>query len=102
VNDRATANNAERDIVDRLAEAMRRQANNAERDIMDRLAEAMRRHRHGLIRPLWADAADDVCDLWLDAARRFLVEAAAVGLAVVVTQDIETRAALPAAGGDRK
>ena len=42
-----------------------------ERDITDRLAEALRRYRHGLIRPLWADLPEEDRDGWRNMAASF-------------------------------
>ena len=39
-----------------------------ERSIEDRMGEALRICRYGLIRPLWADAPEDVKRVWRDAS----------------------------------
>lgn len=56
-----------------------------DRDIDDRLGEALRRWRHGLIRPLWRDMTDADKEGWRNAAASWRVSILAdVGLTVAI------------------
>ena len=42
------------------------------RDVIDCLAEALRRHQCGLIRPLWADMSEKMQAPWREYAEKLL------------------------------
>jgi hypothetical protein len=50
-----------------------------DRDVRDRLGEALRRHLHGLMRPLWSDMNDVDRELWHVTAESFVEIAESCG-----------------------
>jgi hypothetical protein len=57
------------------------------RDLRDRLGEALRRHRHGLIRPLWADMNEPDREAYRRAADMFVRTANGVGIVITTSEE---------------
>jgi hypothetical protein len=55
-----------------------------DRDVLDRLGEALRRYRHGLMRPLWADMTEADREGWRNLAATFVMDLKNVGIRIEV------------------
>lgn len=58
------------------------------RSLADRIAEAMRRERLGLVRPLWADFAEEDKTDWLNRAEHLMRNCKELGVFVAIEQEI--------------
>lgn len=57
------------------------------RPLDDRIGEMLRRNHHGLVRPLWADAPENVRQYWRDRAPAYHTLLASCGLKVVAVDE---------------